>query len=759
MKQWWLAAAALLSLSAGLGRADYVLIIANLNAARPENLPRPGQGAQGQFGAAGFMGIPGQGGVTGLPGGGVTGLPQPGGGVTGLPQPGGATGYPGSGVTGFPQPGGATGYPGGVTGFPRPGGATGGPGIPGGVTGGPGIPPGGFMGIPGAPGMGGAPGADPNIDETPALKVMAVIETTNRPNWTLFARQGYVHVDHKWGQTMLLPGLPNVMQIIPLRNRDNKSLPSIEQQYEARYQEVTKGKKASTADMLALAEWALEHGLIDKFIKLMDGLALSEKSHPVVAAYLKVKADLAKPITKEDKSAKYWKDNLFTQYRIATSPHYSLLHTAPKNDAVEVTSRLQRLEENLQGFYYWFTLRGVTLPVPDERLVGLLVPPGRDPGEEFYLQNKHFDKVPINQDAFYSRRQNIVVFSSTRLDPSFEALMKLTQDMWRKMDRDQILKPKAHRPRDVTPVEFILGQNVSTLIKAMQDDAEQAAVSHEGTRQLVVASGLLPRNLEAPEWIQSGMASLFETPPGSPWRGYGAPHWPYLFSLAELQKANKLDKPADMLKKVVTDAYFKEKKKDDKTGNGTVKARATAWALTYFLARTKTANLMRYYEELRKLPRDLELDEEVLLDCFARAFDCVKPDKTRDEGKLTLLASEWNQVLTNVHPDGEDLLKELYKWQNELAQENKADKPKTGGGRPGYPGTGYPGTGYPGTGYPGSGYPGTGPGTTPPTYPGTGGPGTTPPTYPGTGRPGTTPPTYPGQGGGRGTPPQRPGGR
>src|SRR5205814_2459073 len=129
-------------------------------------------------------------------------------------------------------------------------------------------------------------------------------------------------------------------------------------------------------------------------------------------------------------------------------------------------------------------------------------------------------------------------------------------------------------------------------LKALEEDAEVAAVSHEGTRQLIAASKLLPRTVAAPEWVEFGMASLFETPKGAAWPAVGRPsstlddQYSYLAKFKQLAKAKKKELPVDALKSVVTDGYFHQAARaaKDKQKSALIKARTLSWSLTYFLS-------------------------------------------------------------------------------------------------------------------------------------------------------------------------------
>ena len=162
---------------------------------------------------------------------------------------------------------------------------------------------------------------------------------------------------------------------------------------------------------------------------------------------------------------------------------------------------------------------------------------------------------------------------------------------------------------------------------------------------------------------------------------YGAPHWVYLFAFKELKAKKKLGEPHQLLRDVVTDKYFREGKMKNRSS---VKARATAWALTYYLAQKRLPELLRYYKELSRLPRDLEFDDAVLLNCFARAFGCVDARNKLEESKFTGLANTWigemaNSTTVNLDQEAEPILKKIYDYQNELKAElEKSNKPRPG---------------------------------------------------------------------------------
>jgi hypothetical protein len=722
MKRWtWsLALAVLLGGTFSFTYADYIIIVANLGLSKdkPGDGGKPGTGGPfppgGATGAAGAMGAGG--GVIGAGAGaaGAAGAIGAGGGNIGRP-PGGAIGVGGAAGAG----GGAIGVGGGAAGaagarggpFPPGTGAIGvgggaigvggGPIPPGagnfGKGGGPGMmgmmggPPGGAMGrgmygmmgggdgfLPGGPGSGGK-------GDAAALYVRAVIEVDVSKKDTLsilLGKKGWVTT--KWGQTCLMDSTPD-LQTHLIR------LDKISKVFDKKKHELDKDPKPSVQALIDLASWALRHGLLKQFEDTMKKAEEVDPQNATVADYKKIDAELKKEVKGRDLSSE-WKRKVLDSYAVRTSDHYALLY-GPASTETDVRSRLAHLEANFKMFYYWFALQRKVLPVPQDRLVAVLVPDK----EEFDRQQKIFETSADVADGFFVARDNLAVYSQVRLDAPYLALRARCEGLWQAFDRDQMLKGKTKvkaedgsRPSDD---QLARAMTVALLEKALEEDAELASVSHEGTRQLIAAAGLTSPGVIVPDWIQFGIGSFFETPKGAPWTSMGEGHWDYLPLFKTVVKETDF-KAVDALKATITDRYFrqtakdqkKEKIKEDLTGKTEQvpvesKARALAWSLTYYLAQDNLDGLLRYYKELSKLPRDIEFDEEVLLGCFARAFDLLDPaTKAIDQGKLGRLADKWQRFVTNTPSEAEEVLKELKKNKEESKQ-----PPKEEGKGPGVP--------------------------------------------------------------------------
>jgi hypothetical protein len=653
-------AAALLAASAGLASADYVVIVANVGASKEIT-------------------------TVGGPGMGMPGMMRP-----GMPMPGGPPG----GMTTMPpsMPGGP---PGGMTTMPPGGGSQGGP--PPGV--GSGIMTGGMRAGMGSGMMMGMMGVAPTDVDDIGDYVIAVVEVkpSNSKAMTRgLEQQGIASVGlpARLGKSCQLLNKPPFGELFVITEKvdgKDKPIPTVSSRFKEKMEAALK-EKASVSDLLTLAEWALEHGLIDHFPEVMNKVVEADKGHSAAVAYVKIKADLDRKAG-DDSTAAVLRNQLLHGYKVTETPHYLLMHNL-SDTAVEIKSHSEHLENAFRGFYYWFALRGIALPVPPNRQVVVLT----SKTDDFELLRKILTAGPVVVDGFFARREDLVVMHSQRQDDPYKALSTFWEN-WKSKgyQRYEILqstnnqgRPKNGVPQnvkeqlalgDVTALVSIAeAQMLALMLKALEQEAELATVSHNASRQLLFASGLLPRNVAVPEWILFGMGSFFETPLQSPWPTIGTPSPYYLPRWRELKGKSPneggLEKTAvNTLRKVVTDGYFRTLPSPSHTARGNEeanseerhiayeaalrKARTASWALTYFLAQKHLDGLRHYFAELSKMPRDIELDDTVLLSCFARAFGCVDSNNKVDEAKLKTLANDWYSYWQTVHFESEPIMKEI----------------------------------------------------------------------------------------------------
>jgi len=504
---------------------------------------------------------------------------------------------------------------------------------------------GGMMGMMGMMGgmMGGkmgVPDAGEALDDDPYL-IVAVVEIESPKSVKLFNAGKPITVKHRWGRSSLVRKSP-ALEAVLVETAAGKRLPSIHNQFLARHADLL--KNPSTDEALKLARWALQNGLIGDFESVMDKLAESDKANSVVAAYLKIKAELAKPPAKTNVAAK-WKGKILDGYNVAESDkhHYAILYNSSATDGAK--EQLDRLEKSFKGFYYWWALRGITLPLPAERLTAVWT----DRGDDFRKLQKNLTASPVLTDSFVARREGLAVFSSKRGDAPYVTLDTSSKSLWTAgFVRNEVIKgARSGIPRGVSEADKQNARIRSLLLKSLEEEWEATGMSHEASRQLLFASKLLPPKVNAPEWLQFGMASFFETPLQSPFGGPGgvSPYW--LPRFKEYNKAKRYGSAADALQGVITDAHFRAAPAPGDTHEASLRrARAAAWSLTYFLAQTNLPGLQKYFKELARMPRDIELDAKVLETAFARAFDCVNADRTPNQAKLAGLAGRWVSFMT-----------------------------------------------------------------------------------------------------------------
>jgi hypothetical protein len=558
------------------------------------------------------------------------------------------------------------------------------PGPPGGGRGGPmpPVPPPGAQ-PPGAEGGLGGGNQAALEAETEQIYVMAAVEVKN----AFIGRNRALNIVHKWGTTTLF--------------NDNKSLQVVTiplKPLGKLYEEQRVRPNQTPEQRHQLAKWCLQHGLVRSHEAVMDKLVeefgkktntLGRAVGEALDAYMKVKKELADPVTRNDHLNK-WRAKL--SWRVYETEHYGLIYSAPLNNPPEVESRAKNLENNLKSFYYWFAVQGVTLPVPKERLVAILM----DQTSEFLAYQEAYDMArtifriildkdgkvvevkefydpeTIASDGFYLPQEHVTMFSTRRLDIPSLVFAKRTQSVYNGWDRAELLKgvaplkgkihPKVLENK-ITPDEVAYAETFALLDRALEDEAETAAVSLEGSRQLLAHIGLLNKRVLTPQWLDFGMGSFFEMPKGpfhkvqgaakvAYWPGMGSPSWAYLKPFQDMLRAekltgilekNQLALGATLVRRTVSDFYFSHPLVPNEPRQDILhRARMMSWALTYYLMMSNFEGLQKYTAELSKMPRDLEFDEATQTKLFAQCFGLYNEAKDQvDETKLHEFVKKW----------------------------------------------------------------------------------------------------------------------
>jgi hypothetical protein len=448
-------------------------------------------------------------------------------------------------------------------------------------------------------------------EPTPGLEVAVEVEAITR------GAVGTVRVRHRWGTSTLAAN--DALQVGVVR------LPSVRQRYQEMLRQLQNGP-AEPGRRLEVAEWALTHGLTGECESVLKDLAQAYPDHPAAVAFGKVQTGLQRFAAREpgELTGPGRPDN--------RTNRYALDHNLPPERYPEAARRLALLEDNCRRFYYWFALRGQALPVPERPLGAVLL----DRPGEFLARNREGRTGPPAAEAFYDIRENLLVFSAVPVDGPVFALRKQFDDLAQpRLDRAELLKGRG--PRGAPPQAAAQAQTLALALQAAEEQAERLAVIDAATRQLAVASGLLPRT--APEWALTGLGAAFQT--------LGAPFGPEVVPPHEADRAllariplfAREARPVEPLRLLVTDRPFREATAA-RNRTDLEKARAQAWALALFLVQKRPEALGRYGQELAKVPRDLGFPEDVPWGCFAKALDLYgmwSPDRPDPER----LAEEW----------------------------------------------------------------------------------------------------------------------
>jgi hypothetical protein len=457
---------------------------------------------------------------------------------------------------------------------------------------------------------------------------------------------------HKWGKTAMIPNSDITLTAI---QEKGISLPPVTKRYALRKKELLKGvKPEDQADKwVELGKWALAHGMTDEIPNVMENIAKTKSKDPtivsILSAYQAMDAGMKKELKRDEAVFARWREKFGSNLRTYYDPwsvspasgHYAAVYRSESLDPTEVKSFIVRLEEHYRGFFYWFALRGTTLKVPDYRLVVLMT----DNPDQFRFFRQVFDYPVQVEDGFCSRRDNILVCSSVRLDSSFKALNQATQSLWLSgWSKERLLQGAAKDT--ATPEQNARNQILALVLQAMQEESNVATITNLGTEQLLTATDLIPRGVMAPEWFLFGCCSYFETPRGAYWPGIGAPSWHYLAKWKLLEDRNRLLPSPEAMHLVVSDQMFQNALRS-KNEEDMLVARTYSWSLVYFLEEVHHEELRQYFALMRSLPRDLQFDPNTLTMIFAQSFDLLAAmnHSEIDEQKWAKLAREWYDFL------------------------------------------------------------------------------------------------------------------
>jgi hypothetical protein len=477
-------------------------------------------------------------------------------------------------------------------------GAMPGPGGPSGPSGPSGLNP---LGAPGrggpsgpGPGLGGGPGGEYGPGMTgpapgdPTRSVVVVIPFTAPPSGRAYNPKYAFHPDlnpnwpavlaHKFGTTLLFTDNSTVQWYTELGQTPSTKT-TRQTDLKARHAKWLKSQ-GDPQQLLELVSDALELGMVtdavqyaDELLKLSQDAKRASQFNNQVQKFAEVYAKLQPKLkggAAPSSEAEIWRLRLDAS-NVHAQGHYTVIYWDSSAD--EVKRRADQLEDNLRAFFLWHALRGVGLEVPDRSLIAILPPAG----EKVRPLAAGLDGLPMVADAFYAPEHDLVVLSPDRLDAVGQTFRRQVQSIYRDgVNRRDLLAgigPKLdltvpnRRADDAARM-----MTLAAVERYVQDEAEWAGVSREGSRQLFYATGLLPRHVWLPSWAQDGAANFFYRPKGPVFNikedgkgtmtvatetGYGGPNYVLQKLWKDLRARKELtDKPEDLLRNVLTDAYF-----------------------------------------------------------------------------------------------------------------------------------------------------------------------------------------------------------
>ena len=146
-----------------------------------------------------------------------------------------------------------------------------------------------------------------------------------------------------------------------------------------------------------------------------------------------------------------------------------------------------------------------------------------------------------------------------------------------------------------------------------------ATIIHEGTHQLAYNCGMQTRFADNPMWVSEGLAMYFESPDTSGprgWRGIGR------VNQVNLARWNRYlrNRPAESLATLLADDM---RFRNTSTAEN---AYGEAWAMTFFLIRTRDKEYTAYMKKLSEGKPQSELSARERIQAFEEAFDTTLVD-------------------------------------------------------------------------------------------------------------------------------------
>ncbi len=567
------------------------------------------------------------------------------------------------------------------------------------------------------------------------------LKNTQRQRWDYVFKHGEYRTNLFFDSTIfqLYADFQNVPEPPPLYPKGTRTFTSnVQLHYGNLVGTEMNPKDFDPQKLFELIREALEHGMASEAVTYTEKLlAYCEKKKPAtsaeVAKFLEVYRKIQGPLKARPAPTREG-DDWQTRLDVGTfgaktrsQGHYVLIYWDASE--AELAQRFSRLEDNFKGFFLTHAMQGIELKVPTQPLVAVCL----RSSDEFYPARVDFGQaksMPLT-DAFFVPDYKLLVIAPDRTDGLGRSFRMSNQRVFAGgMSRQALLtgtgpeldtsmdnpngpggapgtdgrggtggligpggpggQPQLGPDGQPLPVQSgkktkdEVAQAMTLAMVELYDHnaTEIAAVSCEGSMQLMYATNQLPQYVDLPTWLTIGARAYFLRPheavytPGEKDKatmavalttGYGRPNYVMQHHYRSLEAKNALYKdPAVFLRNVVSDSYFDaaaagrdldnpgaSPKADSaeemkRLAGFTIKARASAWALYYYLAKYRPMELQAYFRDLSNLPRDLPLDGNTKMRVFARSFHLVDKDGEPDLNAFGDFARGWLGTISGV---------------------------------------------------------------------------------------------------------------
>jgi hypothetical protein len=266
------------------------------------------------------------------------------------------------------------------------------------------------------------------------------------------------------------------------------------------------------------------------------------------------------------------------EFRVHHTAHYTICY----NTSFAYAKWVGGLYERLYGaFFTFWTKKGIKLHDPELPLVVLVF----DGAESYNLHaRRELGEEVESIIGYYSLRTNhVTTFDLTGVEGAANGQRASTAERIQQV----LSQPSAER-------------NVATIV-------------HEATHQLAYNTGLQTRYAAIPFWVSEGLAVYFESPDLKSTKGWRSIGGVNRFNLMQFHRYLQR-RPRDSLTTILTS--------DDRlrSPDTATAAYAEAWALNYFMFKTRGAKYVEYLKRLSEYPALEEQTPEERLAEFKRFF-------------------------------------------------------------------------------------------------------------------------------------------